>query len=324
MKYFIILLLCFALSHQQNSCGTSDDFSVLYNGIPAFTVSHANRTCWCSQFQSESLLISDSATIANVHGATGDFNALTVGSLSVLGPSKLGSASAATLNVTGPSKMDSAAVATLNVTGATTLSTTSVSGALTAGTATMGATTMSSANVVGNLGVTGTTTLGALTAGSTSLTALSAASAVFTSASVSGTLTAGTVSIGSDYSFGPFYAANDIRWALTHAAAQGACAATALAGASCCGQRAYALVSTSTTTCTAFCATMTGYTRCSGAVAVNLFTMKKVTLADAANPVGAHYNYGCSGSIDNSATFRQDLQNAGNPGLYSVYCCCMT
>ncbi len=140
-------------------------------------------------------------------------------------------------------------------------------------------------------------------------------------ASITGTLTIdGGLSLNGGLS-GP--TANDLYWAMIHAAVGGACAAADRSQ----GPRAHlAIVAPPTTSCNTVCSdysTAQAYVSgtCTGEVAVSIRMSKAET---SGIPVAKYFNYGCTD--DNGLTKGSELWASGSPenppGQYYHYCCC--
>jgi len=108
----------------------------------------------------------------------------------------------------------------------------------------------------------------------------------------------------------------DLRWAMMHAAANGACAAASPVGDS--GWNHIVIVHPRGSTCAAACTANTGgnYTGCRTSIAIGSIRM---TQASAVTDVlGTNYNYGCN---DNQQAY-DESQSDGLNNSYAAYCCC--
>ncbi len=110
---------------------------------------------------------------------------------------------------------------------------------------------------------------------------------------------------------------DDIRWALQHSAASGACAAASPETDS--AWHHVVVPKPGGVTCTAACAANTGgtFTNCRTAIAVG--TIRMTQAASYTNVVGHNYRYRCS---DAFGGYDEVLGQGADSGVYTVYCCC--
>jgi hypothetical protein len=126
-----------------------------------------------------------------------------------------------------------------------------------------------------------------------------------------------TVTLGAIKPVAPQF---DLRWAMQHAAAAGACAAASPVGDS--GLEHVVVPKPSGVTCAAACSANTGgtYTSCRTSIAIGSILPTQATSYSAV--LAKNYNYPCT---DNQAAYDETKgngidTNAGGP--YSAYCCC--
>jgi hypothetical protein len=116
----------------------------------------------------------------------------------------------------------------------------------------------------------------------------------------------------------PSQAKFDLRWAMQHAAAAGACAAVSPAGDSPAGH--VVMPRPNGVTCTAACAANTGgnYTTCRTGIAIGSVRMTQAALPT--DVVSTNYNYGCG----DTQNFDETLGKGVPPDttFYTEYCCC--
>jgi len=108
----------------------------------------------------------------------------------------------------------------------------------------------------------------------------------------------------------------DLRWAMQHAAAGGACAAASPVGDSVAGH--VVLPKPTGVTCTAACAANTAgmYTQCRTSIAIGTIRMTQAT--SNSDQVALNYNYGCG---DSQASY-DEVGGTGLTSSYTAYCCC--
>jgi hypothetical protein len=121
----------------------------------------------------------------------------------------------------------------------------------------------------------------------------------------------GTVSVGAiSYTASRF----DLRWAMQHAAAAGACAAAAPVGGSCCER--ITVPKRGGQTCAATCAAVASHPSCLTSVAIGAIRVERAV--SHTERVGANYNYGCGDSQD----AYDEVRGEGLDSSYTAYCCC--
>jgi hypothetical protein len=130
-----------------------------------------------------------------------------------------------------------------------------------------------------------------------------------------GVTAGGTVTLGA---VTPAQAKFDLRWAMQHAAAAGACAAVSPLGDSPAGH--VVMPKPSGVTCTAACAANTAgmYTTCRTGIAIGSVRMTQAALPT--DVVATNYNYGCG----DTQNFDETLGKGVPPDatFYTEYCCC--
>lgn len=109
----------------------------------------------------------------------------------------------------------------------------------------------------------------------------------------------------------------DLRWAMQHAAAAGACAAVSPIGDS--GIAHTVLPKPSGVTCASACLNNGGVTNtCRTSIAIGLIRLTQATAYN--QSVATNYNYGCN---DNQAAYDEILgQGMAGGASYTAYCCC--
>eukprot|EP01116_Phalansterium_solitarium_P020739 TRINITY_DN6208_c1_g2_i2.p1 TRINITY_DN6208_c1_g2~~TRINITY_DN6208_c1_g2_i2.p1 ORF type:complete len:379 (+),score=69.28 TRINITY_DN6208_c1_g2_i2:114-1250(+) len=116
MKWQVLsIFLCIFRFSEQQSCGANTDFSVLYDGLAAFTVSQANGTCLCAAYQANSLLVSGAATLGTVAAGPTTLLTLAVSGSAMLGAVQAGTTNVSTLAVSGPSVFGPVTATTMSV-----------------------------------------------------------------------------------------------------------------------------------------------------------------------------------------------------------------
>jgi hypothetical protein len=121
----------------------------------------------------------------------------------------------------------------------------------------------------------------------------------------------GTVSVGAiSYTENRF----ELRWAMQHAAAAGACAAAAPVGVSCCGR--VTVPKRGGQTCAATCAALPTAPNCLTSLAIGSIRVERAV--SNSDVVGTNYNYGCGDSQD----AYDEVRGEGLDSSYTAYCCC--
>jgi hypothetical protein len=108
----------------------------------------------------------------------------------------------------------------------------------------------------------------------------------------------------------------DLRWAMSHAAAGGACAAASPVGDS--GWGHVVVPKPSGATCASACANNTegGYTFCRTSIAIG--SVRPTRATSYSQFVSSNYNYGCN---DSQAAYDEVL-GQGLDSSYTAFCCC--
>jgi hypothetical protein len=114
--------------------------------------------------------------------------------------------------------------------------------------------------------------------------------------------------------------ATDLRWAIQHAAAAGACAALSTPGDSPAGH--IVLIKPAGVTCTNACMASPGgtYPKCRSGVAIGMIRTTQATATT--DIVASDYNYGCGDTQNFDETMGVGLTGTAPNLIYTEYCCC--
>jgi hypothetical protein len=128
-----------------------------------------------------------------------------------------------------------------------------------------------------------------------------------------GVTAGGTVTLGAITASDPKF---DLRWAMQHAAAAGACASSSPIGDS--GSGHVVLAKPSGVTCSAACAANTGgvFTLCRTSIAIG--SVKQTQATGYTDVIANDYNYGCG---DGQSAY-DEVAGEGISTSYTAYCCC--
>jgi hypothetical protein len=113
---------------------------------------------------------------------------------------------------------------------------------------------------------------------------------------------------------------SDLRWAIQHAAAAGACAALSTPGDSPAGH--IVLIKPAGVTCTNACMASPGgaFQKCRSGVAIGMIRTTQATATT--DIVASDYNYGCGDTQNFDETMGNGLTGTAPNLTYTEYCCC--